>query len=153
MAHRAPPQVRRPRWLGWIPVALLVVGAILLIVNYWPSSGPPPTSDLLPRAQGPSLTVSHPPSTRATPSPEVPSVRPVVVVITATAPCWILLTEAGGKTVYEGTVQPGFPMMWGIQPPGSLRLGYPAGVTVTVNGVVDHPGPGAPVTMPITQGN
>ncbi len=151
--ERAPPEVFQPadpartmpRWL-----VLSALGAILLlvVVMSWLSNRslePPEPSVAAPEAGTPAGPVASAP---AQPQPQ-PAGGPVV--LTATAPAWIQVTDQG-RTLYEGELAPGqsFPVPQTATAP-TLRVGAPEALRITVGGATVPPvGPPGRVTSNVS---
>jgi hypothetical protein len=77
----------------------------------------------------------------------------VVIRLSATENCWVMLTTAGGQQIYEGVVSAGTSKHWTEKQPVSLMLGNPEGVTLSVNGRNPVPaGSTQPVTLSLGPG-
>lgn len=81
------------------------------------------------------------------PAPSVPAVVQGAVVLTATAPAWIQVTDQG-KTLFEGLLQPG--QTYSVPPAATapmLKAGKPEALKVTVGTAIAPPiGPPGKVT-------
>jgi transcriptional regulator with XRE-family HTH domain len=92
-------------------------------------------------------TTSAKPSTHPSPSPSF-SASDVVIHLTATEDCWVLLTSShDGSQIYMGVVPAGSSMTWTEKQAVSVRLGNPGGVVLTVNGKRQNPNSITPVTL------
>ena len=136
---------RRPNWsLAMALALLLIVGLVVWRVADSRASthhsASPPASDHDPAPAG-QVTSPSPPA--------VPAHRSNLVVIrlTASQTCWVWLTTASGKTIFQGDVLAGSVKAWTEKRAVNLRLGNPGGITLTVNGKVQSPAPGQPVTL------
>ncbi len=142
---------RRPNWSVAMVVALaLLVGFVLYHVVSSSSSASPVASQHL-RAGTHKAKPTHPKPT-ATP---VTHAHPnaVVIRLTATEDCWVELTTAGGKQIYQGVVSAGSSRHWTEHQAVSLVLGNPGGVALTVNGKNAVPtGATQPVTLTLGPG-
>ena len=105
------------------------------------------------RAATPTAAPTHPPTTSPKPtthpSPS-PSFSPsdVVIHLTASEDCWVLLTSShDGSQIYMGVVPAGSSMTWTEKQGVSVRLGNPGGVVLTVNGKRQNPNSTNPVTL------
>jgi cytoskeletal protein RodZ len=133
-----------PRWLvlGAIAAVLLVVLLFTWIRNQsLTEEAPPPVATETPTPQQAPQQAA--PAQQATPQGPV--------VIAATAPAWIRVTDQG-KTLYEGVLQPGqtFPV-----PPTAtaplLRAGAPEAIRINVGQAVAPPvGPAGQVTSNVS---
>jgi hypothetical protein len=124
----------------------LVIGAILAVVVLiavmsWlnkRSLEQPDTTD--------NATVAETSQPAATPSnapPAAPAAAPVAqgpVVLTATEPVWLQISEKGGATIYSGTLQPN--QTYTVPSTATapvLKTGKPEGLKVTVGTAVAPP--------------
>jgi cytoskeletal protein RodZ len=90
------------------------------------------------------VTTTTRPATSPTPKPHpTASTRPAVtspgppeavIKLTAVQDCWVGLTSASGKQLYQGTVQAGSTMTWREKHVVSMVIGNPMGIVLTVNG-------------------
>jgi hypothetical protein len=127
-----------PKWL----VIAAIIGVILIVVvmswlnrrSLEPSG---PSSANAPVASAPASPVKAPAQRQAAPPPAAPQQGPVV--LTATAPAWIQVTDQG-KTLFQGELQPG--QSYSV-PPGAtaplLKAGKPEALKVTVGSAVAPP--------------
>ncbi len=77
-------------------------------------------------------TASATPKASPTPSPAPTG---VLIHLTATRDCWVLLTDSSdGTQIYMGVIPAGGSMTWSEKQAVNVRLGNPAGVVLTVNG-------------------
>ena len=121
-------------------LAIIGYGAYRLVSSHGAKSGHPAAA----------ATVSTRPSVHPTSKPK-PSIKPtpappaqLVIKVTATEECWILLTKASdGSQLYMGVVFPGNSMTWTEKSAVQMVLGNPGGVVLTVNGQQQHPNPNA----------
>jgi cytoskeletal protein RodZ len=88
------------------------------------------------------------------PSSPTPALSDVVIdVATGHEPCWVLLTKASdGSQIYMGTLAAGSAMSWTAQEAVNIRLGNPAAVVLTVNGVRQPIKTILPVTLSFSPG-
>lgn len=128
---------RRPNWTAAMIVALAAVVGFVVYHEVSLHSGPshsPPAASL---SAGSHPRATPTPTQHATP-PATPAVLPyaneVVITLKASQACWVQLKTASGTQVYEGVVKAGTTMNWTEKQAVTLRLGNPAGVTLTVNG-------------------
>jgi hypothetical protein len=70
-----------------------------------------------------------------------------VIRLSATENCWVMLTTASGKQIYEGVVDAGSSKHWTEKQAVNLMLGNPGGVSLTVNG---RKPAAADTTQPVT---
>jgi transcriptional regulator with XRE-family HTH domain len=105
-------------------------------------------------AAGPTLrpTVRAKPTAHPSPSP-TPTSSDVVIQLTATEDCWVLLTTgSSGSQIYMGVVPAGSSMTWTEKQAVNVRLGNPGGVVLTVNGKRQNPNSTTPVTLSFSPG-
>jgi cytoskeletal protein RodZ len=130
-----PIKIRQPRSfpLGKVlAVALVLVagfGAYRIATSH---SGKPPVTPVA--ALRPTPTTTTPPV--AAPRPTRPAFPPgeAQIRLTATQDCWVGITDASGKQLYNGVVQAGKSMTWRERHRVAVRLGNPSGITLMVNG-------------------
>jgi hypothetical protein len=151
---------RRPNWSAAMVVALAVL--VGFVVYHVVSS----SSRATPAASSSGSSGSHPGTTthrsgarhRARPKPTSSPVPPtlannVVIRLSATENCWVQLTTASGRQIYEGVVDAGTSRHWTETEAVSLMLGNPGGVSVSVNGRDPVPaGSTQPVTLSLGPG-
>ena len=83
----------------------------------------------------------------AHPSP-TPTKHNVVIQLTATEDCWVLLTSPGdGAQLFMGVIPAGSSRTWTEKKAVDVRLGNPGGVVLTVNGQRQNPDSTVPVTL------
>jgi len=91
------------------------------------------------------------PAAPATPPPTQPQAAQGPVVLTATAPAWVRVTD-GGNTLFEATMQPG--QTYQVPPTATaplLRVGAPEAVRINVGSAVAPPvGPAGQVTSNVS---
>jgi transcriptional regulator with XRE-family HTH domain len=141
---------RRPNWSAAMVVALAVLAGFVAYHIVSSKPGPSSTSG----SSGTHLsTTTHKtsPTHHAHPSASPPSAvltNDVVIRLTATENCWVMLTTAHGQQIYEGVVYAGTSRNWTEKGAVSLMLGNPGGVSLTVNGKNGLPaGSTRPVTL------
>jgi len=93
----------------------------------------------------------------ATTSPQTTATSPaladnVVIKLTATQACWVLLSRADGSQIYSGVLAAGNSMKWTERHGVQLRLGNPDGVVLSLNGKAQPPASSNPVTLSISPG-
>jgi len=132
---------RRPNWtaaLAVILVAAIGFGVYHLVSSSGRPSGhsPPAAHHATTDSRGKAKPSHHSSQgTRAVSHQHSPSYAHVVVIsLTASANCWVELTSASGKIIYEGVAYPGTTLHWREHQAVTLRLGNPGGVTLTVDG-------------------
>ncbi len=141
---------RRPNWSVAMVVALaLLVGFVVYHVVSSSSASPVASQHL-----GAGTHKAKPTHPKPTATP-VTHAHPnaVVIRLTATEDCWVELTTAGGKQIYQGVVSAGSSRHWTEHQAVSLVLGNPGGVALTVNGKNAVPtGATQPVTLTLGPG-
>jgi Helix-turn-helix domain/Domain of unknown function (DUF4115) len=86
----------------------------------------------------------------AHPSP-TPTSHDVVIELTATEDCWILMTSPGdGAQIFMGVIKAGSSRTFTEKKAVDVRLGNPGGVVLTVNGQRQNPNSTVPVTLSFT---
>jgi cytoskeletal protein RodZ len=128
---------RRPNWSAAMVLALaLLVGFVVYrVVSSSPKAAPASSrvSSQHPAAHGSAARHRTHPAPNA--SPVVQSyANEVVIRLTATRDCWVVLTTAKGRQVYYGILRAGSAKHWTFHQAVSLMLGNPGGVSLTVNG-------------------
>jgi hypothetical protein len=77
----------------------------------------------------------------------------VVIQLTATEDCWVLLTSPGdGVQIFMGVIPAGSSRTWTEKRAVDVRLGNPGGVVLTVNGQRQNPDSTVPVTLSFSPG-
>jgi cytoskeletal protein RodZ len=144
---------RRPNWS--VAMALALAAIVGFVVYHFVSSTPSasPTASSSGSHVGtttnnsrhhPKPPASHPPTTLT---------NDVVIRLSASQNCWVMLTTASGKQIYEGVVFAGTSKHWTEKQAVSLMLGNPEGVALTVNGKNPVPaGSTQPVTLSLGPG-
>jgi len=137
-----PPSTRRELedLFADIPIAtpLLGLGVIVLVgVGVWllgrsraePVSSAPPAQVLV---RTPTTTASQPPQAR--PAVVQTATRPPLTLTASHGSCWLSvhLGSGSGKTVYEGTLQPGETVRFGLRSPLWIRIGAPWNVEAVI---------------------
>jgi cytoskeletal protein RodZ len=127
----------RPNWSVAMALALAaIVGFVVYHFVSSPAASPAASSSGSQHAG----TTTHKTAAKHRPKPASSSPAPptlandVVIRLTATENCWVMLTTASGKQIYEGIVYAGTSMHWTEKQSVSLMLGNPGGVSLTVNG-------------------
>jgi cytoskeletal protein RodZ len=88
----------------------------------------------------------------AHPSP-TPTSNSVVIQLTATEDCWVLLSSPGdGRQIFMGVIPAGSSRTWTEKKAVDVRLGNPGGVVLTVNGQRQNPNSTVPVTLSFSPG-
>jgi cytoskeletal protein RodZ len=150
---------RRPNWSAAMVLALAVLVG-LVVYHVVSSSRPAPTaSSGSSDSQHPGTTTHrstarHPAHPKPTSSPAPPVLaNNVVIRLAATENCWVELTTASGRQIYEGIVYAGTSRHWTETEAVSLMLGNPGGVSLSVNGRDPVPaGSTQPVTLSLGPG-
>ena len=97
----------------------------------------------------PAVAPKKPHTTTAQPAVHHPARPEAVIKLTANQDCWVSLTNASGKQLYQGTVPAGNTMTWREQHQVSLVIGNPLGIVLTVNGKPETPNTVQVVTVSI----
>jgi cytoskeletal protein RodZ len=134
----ADPARSMPRWLVLSAIAgiLVVVLAFTWIKNRSVSEQPVETAQ---QAPAPQQAPVGAPMTPAPAQQQPAAAAQGPVVLTATAPAWIRVSDQG-KTLFEGTLQPGqtFPVPQTATAP-TLRAGAPEALRINVGNAVAPP--------------
>ena len=146
----ADPARTMPKSLVFATIAAVIV---LVLVMSWLNRRSLDQSDqpsVAAPAAAPTQAAAQP-SAPATPPPAQPQAAQGPVVLSATAPAWIRVTDQG-KTLYEGVLQPG--QTWPVPataPAPLLRAGAPEALRITVGSAVAPPvGPAGQVTSNVS---
>ena len=112
-------------------LAIIGFGAYRLVSHYRGHGSPRPAA-----APTHHATASAAPTTRSSPShPASPPSSEVVIKLTASQDCWVLLSKrSDGSQIYMGVVTAGSSMTWTEKQAVMIQLGNPPGVVLTVNG-------------------
>jgi cytoskeletal protein RodZ len=140
---------RRPNWSAAMALALAAI--VGFVVYHFVSASPAaPTASHL-GATTRNATKHH---ATSAPSPaQTTLTNDVVIRLSATENCWVMLTTASGKQIYEGIISAGSSMHWTEKQAVSLMLGNPEGVALSVNGKNPVPaGSTQPVTLTLGPG-
>jgi cytoskeletal protein RodZ len=149
-----PIKIRERRSFGlgkiMIVVLLAVIGYGAYHVVSTRTSGHAPAG-----AQRPTAHVAV--RSAATASPSATATSPaltdnVVIKLTASQDCWVLLTRANGSQIFSGVMAAGNSMSWTERRGVHLRLGNPDGVVLSLNGTAQKPASSNPVTLSISPG-
>ncbi len=142
----ADPARTMPRWL--VLAAIIAVILVIVVMSWLSNRSIHDDNDV----QQPAATAaaSPPPAQNApTAAPQVAAQGPVV--ITATAPAWLRVTDQG-KKLYEATMQPG--QTWQVPATAVaplLRVGAPEAIRINVGTAVAPPvGPAGQVTSNVS---
>lgn len=146
----ADPARTMPKSLVFATIAAVIV---LVVVMSWLNRRSLDQSDQ-PSAPAPAATPTQTaarPAAPATRPPAQPQAAQGPVVLAATAPAWIRVTDQG-KTLFEGVLQPG--QTWPVPPTATaplLRAGAPEALRITVGSAVAPPvGPAGQVTSNVS---
>jgi len=146
----ADPARTMPKSLVFATIAAVVV---LIVVMSWLNRRSLDQND------EPSAAAPAPAPSQAAQQPQAPAAGPPAqaqptqgpVVLTATAPAWVRVTDQG-KTIFESTMQPG--QTYQVPPTASaplLRVGAPEAVRISVGSAVAPPvGPAGQVTSNVS---
>ena len=141
----ADPARTMPKSLVFATIAAVIV---LIVVMSWLNSRSLQSDE--PAAATPAAAPAQPAQQPATPPAQPPAAQGPVV-LTATAPAWVRVTD-GGTTLFESTMQPG--QTYQVPPTASaplLRVGAPEAVRVTVGNAAAPPvGPAGQVTSNVS---
>jgi hypothetical protein len=134
----------------WLVIAAVVAVVVLVVLMSWlhrrslESGQPNP-----PAALAPASAPVNPPAQQQ--APAAPAQPQGPVVLTATAPAWIQVTDQG-KTLYQGELQPG--QSYTVPATASaplLKAGKPEALRVTVGSAVAPPvGPAGKVASHVS---
>lgn len=145
----ADPRRTMPKWLviGTI-VGLVVLIALMSWLNQRSLQEPDQTTNVVAASEA-----SAPPApTTAKPTPPPPPAAGQPVVLTATAPVWLQVSEKGGATLFSGMLQPG--QTYAVPATATaplLKTGKPEALRVTVGNQVAPPvGPPATTVSKIS---
>jgi len=143
----ADPKRTMPRWLVLGAIGAIVVLVVLMTwLNKRSLEGDAPPAETATAEQGQPLTPAPQP---VAPQPAAAAEGPVV--LTATAPAWIQVTD-GGRTLFQGELAPGqtFAVPAGAAAP-MLKAGKPEALRVTIGSAVAPPvGPAGKVASNIS---
>ena len=93
------------------------------------------------------VAASAKPSVRPSPTPS-PTPTGLTIRLDAVQNCWVLLTDSTtGAQIYMGTIPAGSSMTWTENKAVKLKMGYPLGVKLTVNGKVQATNVNNPETL------
>jgi cytoskeletal protein RodZ len=143
---------RRPNWSAAMALALAaIVGFVVYhFVSSSSSASPAASSSGSQHASTTTKNAKH--HAAASPAPTTLA-NDVVIRLSASQNCWVMLTTASGKQIYEGIVSAGTSKHWTEKQAVSLMLGNPEGVALSVNGRNPVPaGSTQPVTLSLGPG-
>lgn len=132
-----PIKIRQPRSF---PLGKVLAVALVLVAGFGvyriatSHPGKPPATPVAALKPTPTATATTPPV--VAPRPTRPAFPPgeAQIKLTATQDCWVGITDASGKQLYNGVVQAGKSMTWLERNRVAVRLGNPSGITLMVNG-------------------
>ncbi len=131
--------------VGVVLLAIIGFGAYRLVSHH--GGARPAAASSTHRPTGRAKPTVHPTS-----SPKR-TASDVVIQLTATEDCWVLLTSgSSGSQIYMGVVPAGSSMTWTEKQAVNVRLGNPGGVVLTVNGRRQNPNSTNPVTLTFSPG-
>jgi cytoskeletal protein RodZ len=146
----APIKIRERR----SPSMSLIVAVVLLaiigfgayrLVSHDGGGGAPPVAVPTHKATASAKPTAHPSPT--------PTSNNVVIQLTATEDCWVLLSTPGdGTQIFMGVIPAGSSRTWTEKKAVDVRLGNPGGVVLTVNGQRQNPDSTVPVTLSFSPG-
>lgn len=140
----ADPARTMPKWLVLGAVAAVI---LIVLVMSWLNERSLEAGDE-PVANAPAVAAAP---QAPTPAPPPPQAAQGPVVLTATAPAWIRVTDQG-KSLYEGVLQPG--QSFTVPPTATaplLRAGAPEALRINVGSAVAPPvGPAGQVTSNVS---
>ena len=143
---------RRPNWSAAMALALAAIVGFVVYHFVSSSSASPTASSSGSHAGTTTNATKHHSKPAASPAPTTLA-NDVVIRLSATENCWVMLTTANGKQIYEGIVSAGTSKHWTEKQAVSLMLGNPEGVALSVNGRNPVPaGSTQPVTLSLGPG-
>jgi cytoskeleton protein RodZ len=147
----APPRSHRGGLLRLIGLSALVVGTVAGLAAWQLGGGKHPV------AKAPSLgleAAAAAPTRAATPKPTAAKRRPSVAVVRAErGPSWIIVRVggAGGKVLYEGILEQGRTLRFGLGHKLWMRMGRPSLLDVRVGGHAVGGFPALPANVLLTR--
>jgi cytoskeletal protein RodZ len=140
-----PIRIREPRRFGIGKIAVVVLlaaigfGVYHLVSDHYNRNDARATATLRPNPVTTPTThpTAHPtahPTHTTQPVTHKPTHPEAVISVIAVQNCWVMLTDAAGKQLYQGTIQAGNSMTWREPHQVSMVIGNPKGITLTVNG-------------------
>ena len=144
----ADPARTMPKWL--VISAVIAVVALVIVMSVLNRRSLEQPAEVASNAPAPVATLAAPPAPQAAaPTPAASAEGPVV--LTATAPAWLRVTDQG-KKLYEGVLQAG--QTYAVPSAATapmLRIGAPEAVRITVGNAVAPPvGPAGQVTSNVS---
>ena len=142
----ADPARTMPRWL--VLAAIIAVILVIVVMSWLSNRSLHDDNDV---QQPPATAAASPTPARNAPAAAPPAIAQGPVVITATAPAWLRVTDQG-KKIYEATMQPG--QTWKVPATAVaplLRVGAPEAIRINVGTAVAPPvGPAGQVTSNVS---
>ena len=142
----ADPARTMPRWL--VLAAIIAVILVIVVMSWLSNRSLHDDNDV---QQPPATAAASPTPARNAPAAAPPAIAQGPVVITATAPAWLRVTDQG-KKIYEATMQPG--QSWQVPATAVaplLRVGAPEAIRINVGTAVAPPvGPAGQVTSNVS---
>lgn len=135
-----PIKIREPRRFGpGKAIAVLLLAAIgfgvyHLVSTYSTHKNNTASTTSTQRPTTPSPSPTTHPSSTASPAATKHSPPEAVIKLTAVQDCWVGLTNASGKQIYQGTIAAGSTKTWHEKHLVSMVIGNPMGIVLTVNG-------------------
>jgi cytoskeletal protein RodZ len=127
---------RSPSMTLIVAVVLLAIigyGAYRLVSSHNKSGGQP--AAIAGTSSSPSISPTPTPSAKASPTLSPTPSDDVVIKVSASEECWVLLTRnSDGSQIFMGVVPAGNSMTWTEKQAVSIQLGNPGGITLTVDG-------------------
>jgi len=146
-----PIKIRQPRSF---PLGKVLAVALVLVAGFGvyriatSPSGKPPVTPVAALRPTPTTTTAPAAAPRPT-RPAFPRGE-AQIRLTATQDCWVGITDASGKQLYNGVVQAGKSMTWLERHRVAVRLGNPSGITLVVNGRNATPRTITPATVNVS---
>ena len=130
--------------VGVVLLAIIGFGAYRLVSH--DGGGAKPVAAPTHKATASAKPTAHPSPT--------PTTNDVVIQLTATEDCWVLLSSPGdGTQIFMGVIPAGSSRTWTEKKAVDVRLGNPGGVVLTVNGQRQNPNSTVPVTLSFSPGH
>lgn len=152
--------LREPRRVNsWVLAAVFAAGflVLLFVIGFMQEDRRPQRNPIAVNEESPSPRPSPPPEETESPEPEqTPQEDPTLALadgieleLTVTEPCWTQIYTDGNPTpIFTGTMQPGDVERFTADKRMQVVLGFPKGVTLTVNGrELGSPGGVSPITV------
>jgi cytoskeletal protein RodZ len=128
---REPRRLHLGKVLGVALLAAIGYGAYHFVSTNGSHPAATATAKVRP-AVGPSPKVTVTPAAHKT-TPPIPK-GTAIIRLNAVSDCWVGLTTADGKSIFQGLVPAGHTMTWTEKQKLSMVIGNPPGVKLTVNG-------------------